>query len=395
MKDKLKILSTVSIYHAFNDGTVVVIPLLFPVLKELFNLSYTQVGLITSGGFLITLITQIIIGRISDRKNRSSLLSLGILILSGSLLLLSRSFNFFSLFLIIIILRFSTGFYHPTGIGWISKIFKKERLDWAMGMQSAAGDFGAFIAILSTLYIIENTSWYFPLYLWSIAGIICLFTGIYLTSELDLGYINNNKKHKKSFKLTLLEEKDQLKKIKMFLPGFIINGSAWGIVVTYLPLLLDERTDLSLTHIGLIISIWIGIGTIMCILYHNIQEKIGRKKVILFSYITMAMMALCLTFFTNTIILIIIMILLGISTFLSYPALFSFVSELTDEKSEGVTFSYIFTLQLGGGTGLIFLGGFTADIWGIWTPFLLLGITGIIVSLTLIYSFYKLKSKKL
>ena len=167
MKDKIKILSTVGIYHSFNDGSVVIIPILFPVFKILFNLSYTQVGIITGGGLLITLITQILIGKSSDRKDRRFLLSIGILLLSCSLLIITQVQGFLTLLLFIFLLRFSAGFFHPVGIGWISKAFKKERIDWAMGIQSALGDFGAFIAILSTAFIVEIKDWSYPFYLWA------------------------------------------------------------------------------------------------------------------------------------------------------------------------------------------------------------------------------------
>jgi MFS family permease len=70
MDDKKRILSAVSLSHAFNDASVVIIPLLFPIFKKLFNLSYTEVGIITGGGLLITLISQLVIGQISDKKNK-------------------------------------------------------------------------------------------------------------------------------------------------------------------------------------------------------------------------------------------------------------------------------------------------------------------------------------
>ena len=130
MNDKHRILSTVGIYHAFNDGSIAVIPLLFPIFKVLFNLSYTQIGVITGGGLLIILIAQIFIGRISDRKNFRTLLSIGILLLSGSLLLLTQTQGFLTLLLFIFIVRLSSSFFHPIGIGWVSRVFKKDRLDW-------------------------------------------------------------------------------------------------------------------------------------------------------------------------------------------------------------------------------------------------------------------------
>jgi len=388
MKDKIKILSTVGLYHGFNDGAVVIIPILFPVFKSLFDLSYTQIGIITGGGLLITLLTQIIIGVYSDRKDRRLLLSIGILSISISLLLLTQVKGFITLLLLIFLLRFASGFFHPVGIGWISKTFKKERIDWAMGMQSAAGDFGAFIGILTTAFIVELKGWSYPFYLWSIIGILCLLIGITLTKNIDEKIkVNNNNNQTGSL---LTRELEILKNIKLFIPGAIISGSAWGIVVSYLPLLLDERTTLSLTAIGVLISIWIGVGTIVCIFNGKITSIFGRKNVIISSYFLMGLMGFLLTFYTDISILVIIMILLGISTFLTFPSIFSYISEKTDEAFEGKVFGYILTVQLGGGTLILFLSGFTADIWGIWTPFFILGVISIFTALLLVLNHKKL-----
>lgn len=387
MKYNIRILMTVGIYHAFNDGSVVIIPILFPVFKTLFNLSYTQVGIITGGGLLITLLTQILIGGSSDRKNRRILLSVGMLLMSISLLLITQVKGFFTLLLFIFILRFSAGFFHPVGVGWISKTFKKERTDWAMGIQSASGDFGAFIAIISTAFIVEIKDWHYPFYIWTIIGIICMLMGLFLTRNIHDKYlINKNNRFTKSNPRNLFfGEWEMLKRTKIFLPGMILSGAAWGIVVSYLPLLLYEKIALSLSAIGIMISIWLGIGTIVCIFYGEITTIIGRKNIIILSYLTMGVMGFLLTIITNVIILIIIMILLGLSTFLTYPALFSYISEKTDETFEGKIFGYIFTIQLGAGTFLLFLCGVTADLWGIWTPFFILGIFSWLVTIILIF----------
>jgi len=385
MNEKNRILATVGIYHAFNDGSVVMIPILFPVFKALFDLSYTQIGIITGGGLLITLITQIFIGIASDKKNRRLLLSTGVLLLSASLLIITQVHDFLTLLLFIFIIRFSSGFFHPVGIGWISKIYKKDRIDWAMGIQSASGDFGAFIAILTAAFIVEIKGWSYPFYIWVIIGVLCLITGLSLTYNIKEKYLINMKNidTKPNPKSSLIREWDLLKKIKLFIPGAIISGSAWGIVVSYLPLLLVERTTLSLTAIGVIISIWLGVGTIFCIFYGKIILFLGRKNVIILSYALMGLMGLSLTIFTNVIILVIIMILLGISSFLTFPAIFSYVSEKTDEIYEGKVFGYIFTVQLGGGTILLFLSGVTSDLWGIWTPFFILGVLSLLIAILL------------
>ena len=390
MYEKNRVLSTVSIYHALNDGIVATIPLLFPVFKELYNLSYTQVGIITGISLLVHLIAQLLIGHYSDGKNSRTILTLGILLLSFSMILLIQTTGFATLLLFLIFQRFSASFFHPIGVGWISRTFKKYRLDWAMGIQSGSADVGAFIAILTTLYLTEINDFKFPLYLWAIAGSMTILLGLYITRNIDEKQLTVKiSRNKKSLKDALVQGFKILKKIKLLIPAFMISGSAWGVIITYLPLLLDEKTTLSLTHIGIIVAIWIGIGSITSFCYGKIQNIIGRRNVIMLSYLTIGVTCILLSYFTNIIVIILLMILLGITVFITYPALFSFVSEITDKKTEGWTFGIVFTMQLGGGTLLLFTGGFLSDVFGIWIPFMMLGVSSLIMSFFLIINYRK------
>jgi FSR family fosmidomycin resistance protein-like MFS transporter len=390
MNEKKRVLLTVSIYHALNDGTIAAIPILFPVFKEFYNLSYTQVGIITGTSLLVHLIAQLLIGHYSDGKNSRTILTLGILLISLSMLLLTQTIGFITLLLFLIFQRFSASFFHPIGVGWVSRTFKKFKLDWAMGIQSGSADVGAFIAILTTLYLTEIKDFEFPLYLWAIAGSITVLLGLYITKDIDEKHLTVKiLKNEKSLKDALINGLKILKKIKLLIPAFMISGSAWGVIITYLPLLLDEKTALSLTQIGIIVAIWIGIGSIASFCYGRIQNIVGRRNVIILSYLTIGITCILLSYFTNIIIIILIMILLGITVFITYPTLFSFVSEITDKKTEGWTFGIVFTMQLGGGTLLLFLGGFFSDIFGIWIPFMMLGLSSMVLAILLIINYRK------
>ena len=255
-----------------------------------------------------------------------------------------------------------------------------------MGIQSALGDLGAFIAILTTLYIAEIKGWDFPFYLWAITGIGVLFLGLFLTQNMHKEYITvtNTNNKKQTLNEAVFEAWEMLKRLKLLIPAFIISGAAWGITISYLPLLLDERTTLSLSAIGIIISIWMGMGVIVCFSYGRIQSYLGRRNTLIFAYLIMGIMGFALSIFTNIVIILFIMVLLGISTFVTFPAMFSFVSEKTHESMEGKTFGYILTIQLGGGTVLLFLSGVFSDIWGIWIPFTILGFLCFFVAFVLI-----------
>lgn len=390
MDYKKRILSTVCLYHGINDGALSVIPILFPIFKIMFNLSYTQVGFITGGALIINIISQLLIGRVSDGKNFRTLLSLGIILISISMFLLTQTIEFLSLMLFYFLLRLSSSFFHPIGIGWISRIFKNDRLDLAMGIQSGSADIGAFIAISTTLYATEVFDLKFPLLIWSLAGGIIVLSGIILTRDIDEKYLTVIKeKNKQSLKEAFHEAISMLKKIKLLIPAFMISGASWGVIITYFPLLLTERTDLSLAYIGLIVALWIGIGAISSFFYGKINEVIGRKKVLLISYLAIGISGILITMYTYVIVYLIIMIILGISVFLTFPTLASFISEKTHESAEGRTFGIVFTLQLGGGTLLLFIGGVLSDMIGIWVPFAILGILSLIISISLMINFNK------
>ncbi len=390
MKQQGKILSTVSLIHAVNDGSTAVISILFPIFKELFHLSYTQIGIITGGGLFITLIAQLALGRLADGKNVNSFLLTGVVLTSLSLVLLSFSTGFLTLICFIFFMRFATSFFHPIGIGWISRTYKKGRLDWAMGIQSGSADLGAFLAILTTLSITQLTHWTVPLYGWACIGILGLLVSVALTYQLnkELVYVpKETKKH--TFKEMATDAYHRMKAIRLLIPAFMISGASWGVIITYFPLLLTERTSLSLPAIGFLVALWAGIGSITSISYGKIRSFINRKKLLVAAYITIGILSILLALFTHIIILILIMILLGIAVFLTYPALFSFVSEVTHESVEGWTFGLTFTFQTGGGTILLLLGGVLSDLYGIWIPFALLGSLSLLFSLVLLTNYRK------
>jgi FSR family fosmidomycin resistance protein-like MFS transporter len=390
MRQQGRILSAVSIIHAINDGSVAVISILFPIFKELFNLSYTQVGIITGGGLFITLVGQLLLGRIADGKNVNSYLLTGLLLTSLSLVLLTLSNGFITLLFLIFFMRFATSFFHPIGIGWISRTYKKGRLDWAMGIQSGSADFGAFLAILTTLSITQLTHWTIPLYGWACICILGLLVSLVLTYHLNKEFVFVLKETKKySIREMATDAFERMKAIRLLIPAFMISGASWGVIITYFPLLLDERTTLSLPVIGFLVALWAGVGSITSISYGKIRSHIHRKKLLLLAYITIGILSLALAVFTHIIILVGIMILLGVAVFLTYPALFSFVSEVTHESVEGWTFGLTFTFQTGGGTIILFLGGVLSDLFGIWMPFALLGTLSLLFCLVLLLNYHK------
>jgi MFS family permease len=253
-----------------------------------------------------------------------------------------------------------------------------------MGIQSALGDLGVFIAIASTLFIAETIGWTYPFYIWSIVGIMIIIIGILLTMGIPkthLKHLTPSKKQTLSKKIK--EYKQIIIHLRYFTPMLIISGATWGTTLTYLPLFLDETTPFSLSVIGLIISLWIGTGTLASFFYGNIKAMLGRKNTLLFCYLLMFTMNIILIVNPVVLMVPVIISILGIATFLTFPILFSYISEITHESNEGKTFGFTFTLQLGGGTFLLYISGFLSDVFGIWIPFIFMGLASLIASFSI------------
>ncbi|MDH7518033.1 MAG: MFS transporter [Candidatus Thermoplasmatota archaeon] len=313
-------------------------------------------------------------------------LSVGVLLMCLNMILLTRVEGFLTLLFFMLFLRFSSSFFHPIGIGWISRTFKKDRLDWTMGIQSGFGDLGAFFAIFTTLFIADLSGWRMPLYIWCIIGVLILIFGLFITSEVDSSFNkNNDKKTKQNLSEALDEAWTVFKNVKILLPAYILSGVAWSIFINYFPLFLSEQTSLSLTYIGLLTTLWIGVGVVVSFSYSRIQGFFGRRTVIFFAYFIMGVSGLLIAMSINIFFIISSVFLLGVSTFLTYPALFCFTSTVTDETMESKTFGYIFTVQLVGGTLVMFISGILSDIFGIWVPFAILGAFGVFVTIFLLF----------
>jgi MFS family permease len=220
--------------------------------------------------------------------------------------------------------------------------------------------------------------------------ILGLLASLILTFQLKKEFVIVPKETKKhSIREMTTDAFERMKGIKILIPAFMISGASWGVIITYFPLLLTERTTLSLPVIGFLVALWAGVGSITSLSYGKIRSYIHRKKLLVIAYLTLGIFSLFLAVFTHIIILIAVMIVLGIAVFLTYPALFSFVSEVTHESVEGWTFGLTFTFQTGGGTIILLIGGVLSDLFGIWTPFALLGTLSLLFTIVLLFNYQK------
>ncbi|MCJ7681985.1 MAG: MFS transporter, partial [Candidatus Aminicenantes bacterium] len=256
---KKSILLSASLFHALNDASSVALPMIFPLLysQKLMIGSYSQIGILSNLGLLVTFFSQFIVTRWEHRFETKYLFLFSI---SGiSLLLFSLTFarSFTILLMLYLLMRFFVSFYHPIGISWISRTYSGEGMDFAMGIQSGSGNLGVFIAFISVGYLAQSYGWTFPLRIWAAACLVCGLIAFLVIRKTTTKLKNNSEK------IEWDQWTETLREIKEYIPGISFGGACWGTTIFYAPSLFNHKFEVPLGNTGIILALWILLGTIV------------------------------------------------------------------------------------------------------------------------------------
>ncbi len=107
------ILLAISFSHLLNDTIQSLIPAIYPTVKETFQLSFTQVGLITLTFQLTASLLQPLVGFYTDRRPKPYSLATGMSFTLVGLLLLSMAWNFPLLLISVSLVGLGSAVFHP------------------------------------------------------------------------------------------------------------------------------------------------------------------------------------------------------------------------------------------------------------------------------------------
>jgi len=381
---KKRVLFSVSLFHSLNDAATVTVPMIFPLLysQQFIIQKYSHIGFLSYIGFLVTFIFQIIIANFSDKFEYKYLLLLSYLGICISLFLLTFTSVFTAFLSIYLIFRVFTSFYHPVGVSWVSRTHPGHGVDSAMGIQSGSGNLGVFIALIFVGYLAQNFNWKLPLIAWAVVG-FSLGTASFLVVR------KARIKSQKIFKPDFSSWIETLKKIKIYLLGFVFGGACWGTTVYYAPSLLHHKFHIPLGRTGLYLALWIGLGTVTTYFFGFLSQRFGRFKISLIGFSLASLSLFILGTAGTKPQAIASLLFFGAFLFLIYPAFNSFVGNAVPSENQTQAFSLTANIQVLTGAVVNLIGGFLSDKFGISSPFILLGTIGIFI-----YLFYLSKKSK-
>lgn len=102
------------ISHFLNDMIQSIIPSIYPILKDKFDFSFAQIGIITLVFQMTSSILQPFTGLSADRHPRPYALSVGMCFTLAGLLMLAFAENYLLILLAVSVVGFGSSVFHPT-----------------------------------------------------------------------------------------------------------------------------------------------------------------------------------------------------------------------------------------------------------------------------------------
>ena len=156
---RLKVVCLVSAGHFLSHFYMLLVPPLFPFLKEYFDVGYTELSLSITIFSIVTGLTQGPVGFLVDRFGAKKLLFFGIMIESGAFIIVGLIPTYWMLMLMMAVAGAANSVYHPAGYSILNYSIENKNIGRAFSIHTAAGMLGNAVAPITMISIIAVADW--------------------------------------------------------------------------------------------------------------------------------------------------------------------------------------------------------------------------------------------
>lgn len=323
------ILFSISFAHLLNDLIQAVIPSVYPILKENYNLSFSQIGLITFAFQLSASLLQPFVGYYTDKYPKPFSQVYGMLFSLAGIVSISFANNFYWILLSVILIGIGSSIFHPESAR-ISNMASGGKRGLAQSIFQVGGNFGTALGpLLVALIVVPNSQRYI---LWFI---VAATIALGIISKIAFWYRDHLvfKKNKPGVFLDFHNlSKTKVKwAIAVLLIVIFSKFFYTASLSTYYTFYIMDKFHLTIKEAQFHMFIYLIAYALGTILGGPLGDKIGRKYVIWISVFGAAPFALMLPY-VNLFWTDILMIIIGIIMSSAFPAILVYAQELVPKK---------------------------------------------------------------
>jgi FSR family fosmidomycin resistance protein-like MFS transporter len=274
-----------------NDTLQSLLPSIYPILKKSFNLTYTQVGLITLSFQITASILQPLVGRYTDRHHKPYSLAFGMGITLVGLAFLSQAGSYPMILLSSMMVGMGSAIFHPEA-SRVAHMAAGDRHGLAQSVFQTGGNLGSSLGpLLAALIIARNGQ---SSILWFTVVALC---GIVLLSRVGGWYSHHLPQFKKRAATHVASALPRRKVILSLCVLVILTFSKYFYLVSlsnYYTFYLIQKFNLSIQGAQLLLFVYLASVALGTILGGPLGDRFGRKYVIWVSILGVAPFSLLL-----------------------------------------------------------------------------------------------------
>ncbi|MGI6405763.1 MAG: MFS transporter [Syntrophaceticus sp.] len=368
---RLGLLFLLSFGHLVTDMMSGALPVLLPVLKSEFSLSYTKLGVIILISNVISSVIQPVFGIWSDRKVILWLLPTGCLVAALGMAFVGFAPSYIFVLLAVAVSGIGAAAYHPEG----SKqafLISGERKATALSIYSVGGNIGHALGPMIAIALLgfggrQGMAWLL------IIGIFAAFLlSHYLPVVQRFVVQNSNVQSKTDTSVRQNADshvsKNVIKKGVLYglflLLMIIVLRSLVHIGLTnFIPLYVEEYLHGSKEYGGLLLTVFLLSGALGTIVGGPVADRIGRKKIMVLSFLLVVPL-LWMFLFSSGIWTLLFAALSGFVLISTFSVTVVYAQELIPHNvglASGLTLGFAFGIGAIGGLAF----GAAADVWGV------------------------------
>ena len=353
-KTVLPILFTISFAHLLNDTMQSVIPAIYPLLKDNYQLSFTQVGLITLAFQLTASLLQPVVGWYTDKTPRPYSLVIGMVFSLVGLVLLSQAAHYGFILVAVALVGMGSAVFHPES-SRVAYLASGGKRGLAQSIFQIGGNAGGAIGPLLAAVVImpygqSNVMWF------GLAAVLAMIALLRVAGwyKAHLQQSVGRQRSATSTGAGLSRRKVQL---SIFLLLVLIFSKYFytASLTSYFTFFLIDKFGLSVQQSQVYLFIFLAAVAAGTLIGGPLGDRFGRKYVIWFSILGVAPFTLLLPH-ANLLWTTVLSILIGMTISSAFPAILVYAQELVPGKVgmiSGLFFGFAFGM---GGLGSAVLG---------------------------------------
>lgn len=359
-KTVFSILFAISFAHLLNDLIQAIIPSMYPILKEKYNLSFSQIGLITFAFQFSASILQPFVGYYTDKYPMPFSQVYGMLFSLAGIVSLSFANSFYWIIISVVLIGTGSAIFHPESAR-ISNLASGGKRGLAQSIFQVGGNMGTALGpLLVALIVVPNEQVYL---LWFV---IAAAIALAIISKIAFWYrdhlIYRTQKHGPFIHFHNLS-KSRVKWSILILLIVIFSKFFYGASLsTYYTFFLMDKFQLSIRQAQFHMFVYLIAYALGTILGGPLGDKFGRKYIIWFSVFGATPFALLLPyvnlFWTDVLMIIIALIISS-----AFPAIIVYAQELIPKKLgmiSGLFYGFAFGMGALGSALLGILADYTS-----------------------------------